>query len=62
MSRLDLTSVEVADVKLWDAPDFVDAFIESAEYDDGTPLTEDELEALTNDYDFLHDQIMRKLY
>ena len=35
---------EVEDVHAWDYPDFCDAYISYAEWEDGTPLTDEELE------------------
>lgn len=35
---------EVEDVHSWDYPDFCDAYISYAEWEDGTPLTDEELE------------------
>lgn len=49
-----VTNVELADVHGWDAPDFSDAYVAYAEYEDGTPLTEDELEGLSA-HDYLGD-------
>lgn len=41
-----MKNVEVMGVRNWDYPDFSDAFISYAEHDDGTPYTEDELDAI----------------
>jgi len=45
--EVDRRSVVMADVDGRDYPDFSDAYVESAEFKDGTPLTETELEELT---------------
>jgi hypothetical protein len=42
--------VVVKDVHGWDSNDFVDAYIEYAEHEDGIPLTLEELESLPADY------------
>lgn len=46
--RLDWNTVEVDGVNTWDAPKFCDAFFSYAEYHDGTPLTDEELDKLTD--------------
>jgi hypothetical protein len=55
--------IEVDGVDVWDFPDFSDAYFSYACYEDGTPLTDDELNKFTEDngdllyekaYDSLH--------
>jgi|TARA_B110000285_G_scaffold152528_1_gene170356 hypothetical protein len=41
----EVTNIELGGVDMSDYPDFCDAYVESAEKLDGTPLTEVELEA-----------------
>ena len=41
----EVTNIEIGGVDMNDYPDFCDAYVESAEKLDGTPLTEVELEA-----------------
>jgi len=56
--KVDSTSVEVEDIDTTDAPDFSDAYISYAEFEDGTPLTEEELEQLGYyTYEFVEDII-----
>jgi hypothetical protein len=45
-SRVDKSSIELDGVDPSDYPDFVDAFISAANFEDGTPLTDDELDQL----------------
>ncbi len=45
---LDLTSIEVDGIDTNDRPDFVDSYVSYAEYTDGTPLTEVELDELNS--------------
>ena len=40
---VDMQSIEIDGIDLNDYPDFVDAYIIAAEYEDGTPLSEEEL-------------------
>jgi hypothetical protein len=42
--KVNRNSIELEDVYSDDYPDFSDAYISYAEYDDGTPLTQAELE------------------
>lgn len=50
-------NVLVSGVDSTDYPDFCDAYFESAGYEDGTPLTDDELEELQD----LHPEILNEL-
>ena len=45
-----IKNAEVDGVEGDDNPDFCDAFFSYAEYEDGTPLDDDELEGLTYNY------------
>ena len=47
---VDLKSLEVDDVDMSDYPDFSDAYISYAEFTDGTPLSDDELDALQDQH------------
>ncbi len=44
------SSVNVAGIDMADYPDFCDAYVEEASFVDGTPLTEDELFTLTEEF------------
>jgi len=57
-----ITNIELDDVHLWDAPDFVDAYICNAEHEDGTPLTDEELETLNDDREFVYECIQNYLH
>ncbi len=50
--RVDRTTVKIGGIDPDDYPDFSDAFIESANWTDGTHLTDDELDRLS--CDFIH--------
>ena len=46
-----------------DAPDFCDSYIESAYYKStGLDLTEQEIEELNNDADFVYESVLKQLY
>lgn len=47
--RVAVQTIELGNVHEWDAPDYSDAFVTYAEFVDGTALTDDELDELSND-------------
>jgi hypothetical protein len=53
---VNVNSIEVDGVNDWDSPDFADAYATYAEYEDGTPLSEPELDRLANQYPELINQ------
>lgn len=56
-----ITDIQVGDIDTKDFPDFCDAFIESALYN-GREMTDEELDVLNQDTDFVYQQVMNKLY
>ena len=56
-----IEDVEVDGIDTKDYPDFCDAFISSATYM-GRDMTDDELDALNSDSDFVYEAIQDKLY
>ena len=46
-AMVDYQSLEVEGIDTRDYPDFCDAYFSSGCYEDGTPLTDDELDQLT---------------
>ncbi len=58
--ELNKKSIEIENVNMKDYPDFCDAFISYAEWQDGTPLTDDELEKI--DSDTVHGAAHESLY
>ena len=57
VSKVDTNSIEIDGVDPSDRPDFADAYISYAEYQDGTPLTDGELEELTSEMPDLVNQL-----
>jgi hypothetical protein len=57
-----ITNVEFQDIDHGDAPDYCDAFISYAEYLDGTPLTQDELDAINDDGSVVYELLMKHIY
>lgn len=56
-----ITNVEVDGIDFKDYPDFVDAYISYAEYN-GKEMTEDELEALSDNSDFMYTALLNKIF
>lgn len=55
---VDIKSIEIDGIDTSDYPDFTDAFIASADYEDGTPLTDEELEQFQEEnYDLVSELI-----
>jgi hypothetical protein len=58
-----LTSVTVQDIDFKDYPDFCDAFIESASWEDtGEALTDDELDQVNEDGELRWDAVHSAIY
>jgi hypothetical protein len=53
-SKID--NIEVDGIDMNDYPDFCDAYILGADYD-GVPMTEEQIELLNEDYDFVRQAI-----
>ena len=56
-----IESVEVEDIDTRDYPDFCDAYIGSAEID-GREATEEELDELNEDRDFVYELVWERLF
>ena len=56
-----ISDVEVEDVKGWDYPDFCDAYISDATYN-GEPMSEEMLEELNQDGEFVYEKVLESLY
>ena len=62
MNNVDINSIVISGINMNDYPKFCDAFIESANHLDGTPLTEDELNDLSDDQSLVHELVMREIF
>lgn len=58
-SKIDNVNVDGIDYN--DYPDFCDAYIESADYD-GVPMTDEQLDELNEDGDFVYDKVLAQIY
>ena len=56
-----IDNIEIDGIDTNDYPDFTDAFIASADYN-GVNMTDEQLEALNEDYDFVHDCVYTQLF
>lgn len=54
-------NIEVDGIDTRDYPDFVDAFISYAEID-GVELTDEQLDELNDNYNFVYDCVINKLF
>jgi hypothetical protein len=56
---VDLSSLQIEGIYLDDYPDFCDAYFSEGKRKDGTQLTDEELDGITEDYPFmLHEMAM----
>ena len=58
-SQID--NVEVDGIDESDYPDFTDAYISSADYN-GKPMTDEQLDELNENSEFVHDCVFNQLY
>lgn len=56
-----IDNIEVDDIDTSDYPDFCDAFISSADYN-GKPMTDDQLDKLNEDSDFVYECVQNHLF
>jgi len=56
-----ISNVYVEGIDHRDAPDFCDAFIASADYD-GEPMSDDMLEELNQDGQYVYDAVINQIY
>jgi len=56
-----ITNIEVDGIDTRDYPDFCDAYITSADYN-GTPMTDEQLEEINQDSQFVYDAVIKHLY
>ncbi len=56
-----ISDIEIEGIDTKDYPDFVDAYISYAEYN-GKPMTDEELDALNEDSEYIYELVINKLY
>ena len=57
MDYKKIDNIEIDGIDTKDYPDFCDAYISSADYD-GVPMTDDQLDKLNEDGDYVYEHIM----
>jgi len=60
MDYRKIDNIEVGGINTKDYPDFCDAFIASADYN-GEPMTEDQLNEINEDSDFVYECVIEHL-
>ena len=56
-----IDNIEVDGIDTNDYPDFCDAFISSADYN-GVEMTDEQIDTLNEDYNFIHDCVYNQLF
>lgn len=62
MKTIDYSSLQIDGIDSKDYPDFADAFFCYGEYEDGTPLSDETLEKLTENGELLYEYITNTIY
>ena len=62
LKNVDLNSIELDGIDTRDYPDFCDAFICNASFDNGKPLNDAELDELNSDGSFVYDQVIKQVF
>ena len=61
MDTSKIDNIQFEDVNFSDFPDFSNAFISSADYE-GREMTEEELDEINKDRDFVYEKLLEYLY
>jgi hypothetical protein len=56
-----ITNIEFDGIDHRDYPDYCDAYIASADYD-GVEMTDEQIESLNQDGDYVYDQLMERIF
>lgn len=56
-----IDNIVLGDIDYNDAPDFCDAYIESADYD-GIPMDSEQLDWINEDSQFIYEAVIRQIY
>ena len=59
--EVDLSTIELDNVFLWDYPEYCDAFVSFAKFKDGTELKSNELDIITDNYPELVNDLAHQL-
>lgn len=61
MDYSKISNIEIDGINPRDYPDFADAYILSADYD-GEPMTEEQLNEINRDSDFVYEQVIKFIF
>ena len=61
MDTTKIDNIEFDGIDWTDAMRFTDAYIDSADYK-GKPMTDKQLDEISEDYDFVHDKLIEHLF
>ena len=61
MDYKKISNIWVEGIDYKDYPDFVDAFIDSADYD-GEPMKDEQLDEINQDTDFVYECVIKQIY
>jgi len=61
MDKKLITSIVFEGIDYTDYPDYCDAYIVSAEYD-GSPMTDEQIDEINDDTDFLYELLIEHLH
>jgi len=61
MNYNKISNISVEGIDLKDYPDFVNAFIDNADYD-GEPMTDEQLDEINEDTDFVYDCVIKQIF
>lgn len=60
--KLNYNSIEIEGIDTSDYPDFCDAYISYAEFENGIPLDDDQLDVLNEDSDLVYNETIKKVF
>lgn len=62
MKPIDYSSLQVDGIDTSDYPDFCDAFIYYGQYEDGTDISDEDLEKLNEDGDLVYELVYNTIF
>ena len=60
--KLNYNSIEIEGIDTSDYPDFCDAYISYAEFENGIQLDDDQLDVLNEDSDLVYNETIKKVF
>lgn len=62
LNEIDESTIIVSGIDTKDYPDFADSFIQYAEFKNGAPLTDEQLDELNKDSDFVYKMVLKHVH